>query len=178
MSGHGQVDEAAFFELRFEPTVALVSTVRRFVSDFYAQVLDPEIADGLGMAAHEMLENAAAYSHDRKSEVTIALRNAGPQVDVTIRTKNRASPERLELVRKALDEVVSAPDPSALYIALMRRSAKRKDGGSGLGLGRIRAEADLSLDYLIEGDLLTLTAHGVFTPPAPRQETARSQEAG
>src|SRR5690242_19197626 len=96
ISGHEQVREAAIFELRFTPTVALVSTVRRFVSDFYSEMFgDNDIADNLGMATHEMLENATAYSHDQRSEVMIALRNAGPRVEITIQTKNRATPERL-----------------------------------------------------------------------------------
>lgn len=175
MSGESS---AAVFELRFEPTVALVATVRRFVSEFYAQLFgDSEIADNLGMATHEMLENATAYSNHRQSEMTIAARNIGPEVDVTIQTKNRATPERLELARKVLDEVTSAPDPLAHYIKLMSRAAKRRDGGSGLGLGRIRAEADLSLKYEIEGDTLTLTAQGVFLPNGRRQDPPR-QEVG
>jgi hypothetical protein len=76
-----------------------------------------------------------------------------------------------------LDDVVSAPDPAAHYLTLVRRAAKRRDGGSGLGLGRIRAEADLALKYEIEGDTLILTAYGIFEPNVRRRETV-SQEAG
>ncbi len=83
---------------------------------------------------------------------------------MTITTKNRATGDRLVKVRHALDEVVNAEDPAALYNQLMRRAAKRTDGGSGLGLGRIRAEGDLSLSYSIEGDTLVITAQGRFQP--------------
>lgn len=170
-------DQTGYFELRFAPTVALVSTVRRFVSEFYSQQLaDPELAHNLGMATHEMLENASAYSRDGRSQVTIALRHVGAEVDISIQTKNNATPERLALVREALDALCSAPDPNVHYMVLMRRAAKRRDGGSGLGLGRIRAEADLALKYAIEGDTLTLTAHGAFSQRAPRE--AVRQEAG
>ena len=55
-----------------------------------------------------------------------------------------------------------AEDPEALYNQLVRRAAKRRDGGSGLGLGRIRAEADLALSYAIEGDTVVVTAEGRF----------------
>jgi hypothetical protein len=65
-------------------------------------------------------------------------------------------------VRLALDEVVGAEDPLTMYNRLVRRAAKRTDGGSGLGLGRIRAEADLALSYAIDGDTVAVTAEGHF----------------
>jgi hypothetical protein len=156
--------DEVLFELRFQPTVALASTVRKFVCDFYRELLDAEMSNKLAMATHEMLENACHYSIDRRSELVIALHRIGAQYVVTIRTKNRASDERLDKVRRALDEVVGAEDPAALYNQLVRRAAKRQDGGSGLGLGRIRAEADLSLSYAIEGDTIIVTAEGQFQP--------------
>ena len=162
-TGRPHATEPAIFELRFEPTVALVSTVRRFVTDFYGEQFEgDEVSHKLAMATHEMLENTVHYSLDGRSELTIALRRSSEQFAVTIQTKNRATAERLDKVRSHLDEVVCADDPEALYIELVRRAAKRRDGGSGLGLGRIRAEADLALSYAIEGDTIIVTAQGSF----------------
>ncbi len=156
-------DDEALFELRFAPSVALVSIVRRFVSEFYDELLgDADASHRLAMATHEMLENAVHYSSDRKSELVVSLHRKHREFVVTIRTKNRASGERLVKVRHALDEVVNANDPAALYNQLVRRAAKRTDGGSGLGLGRIRAEGDLALSYEIEGDTVVVTAEGRF----------------
>ncbi|HVJ94071.1 MAG TPA: DUF6272 family protein [Labilithrix sp.] len=167
--------DEALFELRFQPTVALVSTVRRFVSDFYRELLlDDDVSHKLSMATHEMLENACHYSIDRRSELVISLHTYGTQYVIAIQTKNRATEERLAKVRRALDEVVNAADPSELYNQLVRRAAKRQDGGSGLGLGRIRAEADLALSYAIEGDTIIVTAEGRFQPRAP---SAQAEEA-
>src|ERR1700754_824640 len=99
-------DDEALFELRFQPTVALVSTVRRFVTDFYReQFHDADVSDRLAMATHEMLENTVHYSLDHRSELVISLHHVNSQYVVTIRTKNRASRERLDKVRNALDEV-------------------------------------------------------------------------
>lgn len=156
-------NDEALFELRFRPTVSLTSTVRRFVNDFYREILcDADAGDRLAMATHEMLENAVHYSIDQRSELVISLNRHGPELGVSIQTKNRATDERLSKVRTALDEVTRAEDPSVFYIELVRRAAKREDGGSGLGLGRIRAEADLSLSYEIEGDTVVVTAEGRF----------------
>jgi hypothetical protein len=156
-------DDEALFELRFAPSVALVSIVRRFVSEFYDELLgDPDASGKLAMATHEMLENAVHYSSDRKSELVVLLHRKNREFVVTIQTKNRATGERLVKVRHALDEVVNAEDPGVLYNQLVRRAAKRTDGGSGLGLGRIRAEGDLALSYSIDGDQLVVTAEGRF----------------
>jgi hypothetical protein len=158
-----ELNESSLFELRFRPTVALVSTVRRFVSDFYAELLrSADVAHKLAMATHEMLENAVHYSIDQQSELCITAQRTERELVVTIRTKNRCTDERLQKVRVALDEVVAADDPVTLYNRLVRRAAKRTDGGSGLGLGRIRAEADLALSYAIDGDTIAVTAEGHF----------------
>lgn len=159
------MDEQSLFELRFRPTVALVSTVRRFVSEFYRELLcDADLSHKLAMATHEMLENAVHYSIDQRSDLTISAKKESGCVLVTIRTRNRATTERLEKVRVALDEVVNADDVTGMYNRLVRRAAKRTDGGSGLGLGRIRAEADLALSYAIDGDTVSVTAEGQFQP--------------
>lgn len=145
----------------------MVSRVRKFVSDFYVELLgDPDMSHKLAMATHEMLENAVSYSSDKRSELIVSLHRLRGEYVVAIKTKNRASDERLVKVRSVLDEVVGAEDPSVLYTELIRRAAKRRDGGSGLGLGRIRAEADLALSYSIEGDTLVITAEGRFQPSA------------
>jgi hypothetical protein len=157
----GQEDQS-LFELRFRPTVALVSTVRRFVSEFYRELCDADISHKLAMATHEMLENAVHYSTDQCAELTISAVKHDREIVVTIRTKNRATTERLAKVRVALDEVVGAEDATTMYNRLVRRAAKRTDGGSGLGLGRIRAEADLALSYAIDGDTVAVTAEGHF----------------
>lgn len=160
----GATSEGAFFELRFVPDVALVSAVRCFVTDFYGHLSgEPDVAHRLAMATHELLENAVAHSPDQRTEVRIVVRRTGPTMSIAIETRNRVSADRVAHVRRALDEVVSAADPQVLYQELMRRAAKRRDGGSGLGLGRIRAEAELTIAYEIErGEMLILTATGSF----------------
>lgn len=165
MRAPSQDNDDALFELRFQPTVALVSTVRRFVSEFYSELLlDADMSHKLAMATHEMLENAVHYSTDRRSELHISFQRIEGDDVVCIKTKNRATDERLTKVKSALDEVVNASDVTELYNQLVRRAAKRRDGGSGLGLGRIRAEADLSLSYAIEGDTIIVKAEGRFQP--------------
>src|SRR5215217_7663315 len=62
----------ARFELAFSPNMRLIAVVRRFVSEFYNQVLsDPETTSRLTLASHELLENAVKYSFDGNTCIQI-----------------------------------------------------------------------------------------------------------
>ena len=64
-------------------------------------------------------------------------------------------------MRVALDELAAAPDADAHYQTLMRRSAKRVDG-SGLGLGRVRAESGMVVSYEVDNDAVHVRAQARF----------------
>jgi hypothetical protein len=152
-----QHNDSAYFELTFQPTAELVAVVRKFVISFYDQLLDSETASRVAMATHELLENTLKYSLDGRTGVTITLRTQAATGSLTIRTKNRASTEHLAVLVKLIDEMTDAPDPTAFYLALLRRNANRPSG-SGLGLARIFSEAEMKISYQLAGDELTIVA--------------------
>jgi hypothetical protein len=153
----------AYFELSFSPSVGLVSTVRRFVTNFYDQILeDAEVTSKVAVATHELLENAVRYSTDGQTCVRVGVRREGRKTfTVTIDTSNRTKEEHVVFLTALMDEMQRSSDPEAFYQTLMARSAKRTDG-SGLGLGRIRAEADMTLTHEIKGDRVHLHAQARF----------------
>jgi anti-sigma regulatory factor (Ser/Thr protein kinase) len=154
--------EDAYFELAFSPCLSLVSIVRRFVGEFYTEVIgDAEMTSRIAVATHELLENSARYALDGQASVRIGVAKTPEAARVSITTKNRASEVHLRTLRRELDELIAAPDPQAYYLVLMRRAAKRTDG-SGLGLGRIAAETDMRISYRIEADRVTLLAEAQF----------------
>jgi anti-sigma regulatory factor (Ser/Thr protein kinase) len=156
------VDEDAYFELSFSPNVKLVSTVRRFVSDFYAeQVNSDETISQLAVATHELLENAVRYSLDGNTTIRIGIKRFPHTLRVAIDTRNRASSDSIAIMRGVIDELAAAPDPDAHYLVLMRRSAKRVDG-SGLGFGRVRAETGMSVSYEVDDDAVHVHAQADF----------------
>ena len=155
----GMTDHASF-ELSFSPNVELISVVRQFVQTFYERILKNEdFTSRLGVAAHELLENAVKFSCDGITHIRVDVQRDARGHEVTISTRNRAAPQHLEALKALMEEICSVEDPLAYYQVLMRRSAKRT-GGSGLGLGRIRAEAEMQLKYSIEGNLVHLQAIG------------------
>jgi anti-sigma regulatory factor (Ser/Thr protein kinase) len=147
-----------YFELEFRPNVVLVSVVRRFVADFFNQVLsDPDAVSRVALATHELLENAVRHATDGVTTIRIDLEPADEGDCITIRLTNRAPEEKRKELVALFEEMRSISNPHEHYRTLMRRYAKRTEG-SGLGLARIRAEAEMLLDYGLDDDRVTITA--------------------
>jgi hypothetical protein len=144
--------------LAFRPGIDLISSTRRYVSDFFDSVLiDPDASSRVAMTIHELLENVLKYSLDGCAKVDIALDDREHKKVVQIRSTNRASHDHLLELRQRLDELRGPEDPLKIYYRIIAQSAKRKEG-SGLGLARIRAEGEMDLSYVIEGDQITILA--------------------
>lgn len=157
---------APYVELSFQPSVGLVSVVRRFVGDFYRRYLDD--ADGtsrVALATHELLENALKYSKDGDTTIRIEVELTQPR-QVRITLQNRADAEHLGEIREIVEGVRQAADPDVFYQALLLRKAKTRDG-SGLGLARICAEGEMQVTCTVdEADLVTIEATTWVGAPA------------
>lgn len=156
-----------FIRLSFFPNAYLATAVSRAVSEFCHVVLrDPDLIDRIHMAAHELAENVAKYSVASPVNLEVELaENEGLHV-LIIRARNSAAPERLAEVQRRLAELKATDDPAALYYHLIQESLTR-EGGSGLGLARIRAESGLDLDYSISGNELTVILKSAVPAPPP-----------
>jgi hypothetical protein len=153
------MDPIAYFELNFKPNVALVSVVRRFVTEFYQRFLsDPDGTSRVALATHELLENAVKYSLDGETTIRIDVdTNVSPK-QVRIKLRNRAAPEHIAAIRELLDGIKQAGDAATFYQQLIVRKAKSKEG-SGLGLARICAEGEMSVTYHVtDGDMTIIEA--------------------
>jgi len=152
------MDQPAYFELTFRPNVALVSVVRRFVTEFYERALrDPDGTSRLALATHELLENAVKYSRDGETTIRIAVDQQRTPHQVTIALRNRAEPANIAAIREILDGIRRADNAFEYYQRLLVARAKTRDAG-GLGLARIAAEGEMTVQYRIEGDVVVIEA--------------------
>jgi hypothetical protein len=168
----GENNVSLFIRLSFFPSAYLVSAVSRLVSDFCQIGLrDVDISARFHMAAHELAENITKYSTTSRVSLEVELAEKDGLHTLSVRTRNRTSPERLAEMEKRLGELKATKDPAALYDRIIEESAPL-EGVSGLGLARIRAEGGLDFDYTIHGDELTL----IVTAPVPRPPQLGSTE--
>lgn len=168
----GDDNVSLFIRLSFFPSAYLVSAVSRLVSDFCQIGLrDVDISARFHMAAHELAENITKYSTTSRVSLEVELAEKDGLHTLSVRTRNRTSPERLAEMEKRLGELKATKDPAALYDRIIEESAPL-EGVSGLGLARIRAEGGLDFDYTIHGDELTL----IVTAPVPSPPLLSSPE--
>jgi anti-sigma regulatory factor (Ser/Thr protein kinase) len=155
----------ASLELTFQQDVPLISEVRRFVAGFCQRMaVAPDAAARVAMAAHELLENSVLYSIDGKAHLSLSIVDGDGARHVRIRSANRTAPEQIARVRRVIAEMNASTDPSAFYVALLRRTVHQR--GSGLGLARIFAEGEMTIGCEQgEGDVLAITAQLRAAPP-------------
>jgi hypothetical protein len=149
----------AHLDVRFRSCWEVIDDTR----DYLAQALGRAIADPariaqIGVAAHELMENAYRYSS--RPEIAIRVEVTGDVVRVI--TDNRASEAQLAALRREIVELREASDALSHYRRRMLESLDRDDG-SGLGLARIQWEAEMALDFQIDGESVRVIASGLLT---------------
>jgi len=159
----GVNNQTAYCELRFKPNVGLVSVVRRFVSAFYERVLGGDAPERIALATHELLENAVKYSVDNETALRIEVDHDKTPSEICVRTWNRTSLEHRATLERRFERLAKSTDAFGAYQELMKVAAKRVDG-SGLGLARVRAEADMSLAFELDDDQVCIIARTTAEP--------------
>jgi hypothetical protein len=139
------------FDLKFASDWSVIDPARELVSAIVtARLADREVASQVGVVAYELMENAMKYSSDATAHVQLEVTPSG---EVQLIVEN---PIRSQDVPHLLAEVSAASqagDPLAFYQCKMVESLSRTDGGSGLGLARIRFESRMSLSCAVADGL-------------------------
>ncbi len=152
----------AFIELTVLGNLELVSSLREgIVSVLRGIGASEELLGRLEVAVHEMLENAIKGSVDKRARVRVEVY----QQTAEVHTWNRANSFDLRVLERSLTGFDSLENADAQYMKVMKEAALRATG-SGLGLQRIRAEAEMTVAHDIDGTLLHVVAKTAVKPKA------------
>ena len=144
-----------FIEMIFGPRWTYIATVRTFLQNFLAIPLaDNNWADVISMAASELLENAVKYASDEGTK--ICVEHLKDENKLSLVVENFTYQENIAILRSEIDKINSG-DPTEVYLKKMQEAALRTDGGSQLGLARIRYESNANISMQAEGDLVKVT---------------------
>lgn len=156
--------ESRVVDLACAPDLDQVSAIREFIESYYQIVLrDADLISRIAIAAHELLENAAKYSSQGGSRLRIEIKGGAAPGKVCVSVANAADPARLEELKGTISALGKTDDAAELYQAYIERAARRDDG-SGLGLARIRAEAEMSLVLELDGNQVCVKAETQLQP--------------
>jgi cytosine/adenosine deaminase-related metal-dependent hydrolase len=151
-------------ELGFARNALLVSATRRYVQRVLEHMVDDkELVERGALVVHELLENGAKYAPE-DSRIDLALEvGSGAHGALVIRLTNPTTAAHVRRLEQFMTEIQGASDPNALYVEMMCRDPFDKNV-SGLGLARIRAEADMSLDLHVAAETATIVARAAAAP--------------
>lgn len=144
--------------------MSLATRIREFLSNTYGPLIrDTRAESVITLAAHELVENIIKYGANGPRSISVQLDSRKREVHLV--TQNQATPTQITKLRSKLDRICQSTAPEALYDEFIAESADSDE--SGLGLIRIRAEADMDLSYKVDGSTVRIQATLHLSTPAP-----------
>lgn len=148
--------------IRMSPPWVFIDEIRRFTESFCACACPGQDREAqVALAVHELMQNALPHAHGDGVELVLEVNREADAI--AIRVTNRCSDEDFELLRERIDRMNREPDALAHYVKMMRENPSTTRGG--LGLARVRFEAQLELSVHREAGRVTVEAAGPLRAP-------------
>ena len=139
------------FDLELLPRWGVVSEVRRLVGRALDRLnVEPEHAYSASLATHELLENAVKYG---KGEVRVRIvLNSAERTLRRVEVENWTTTAQIVKLKRAVGDVAAAADAMTKYTDLMGKTS------GGLGLARVAAEGDMTLECKVRANRVAVRA--------------------
>lgn len=149
--------------LRMKPVWVFIDEIRRFVESFCACAIPGANREAqLALTVHELMQNA--IPHARGEDVDLLL-EVDPTADrVLVSVTNVCTDDEYAALRDRVEGMYRERDALAHYVKSMGQTPTSNRGG--LGLPRIRFEAQLDLTVSHAGGRVTVQAAGPLRVPA------------
>jgi anti-sigma regulatory factor (Ser/Thr protein kinase) len=148
--------------LRMKPPWVFVDEIRRFVESFCACACPGQSREAqVALAVHELMQNAIPQAGGEDVDLTLQVDPKANRIEIAV--SNPCPEEAFQELVGRLERLNSEPDALRGYLRAMNETPAASRGG--LGLARIRFEAQLELSVIREGRLVTVLARGPLDAP-------------
>jgi anti-sigma regulatory factor (Ser/Thr protein kinase) len=151
-----------YLMLRMRPPWVFVDEIRRFVESFCACACPGQTREAqVALAVHELMQNAIPQAGGDDVDLTLQVDPAADRIEIAV--SNPCSEEQFQELLTRIERLNSEPDALRSYLRAMTEAPALTRGG--LGLARVRFEAQLELSVLREGRRVTVLARGLLDAP-------------
>jgi anti-sigma regulatory factor (Ser/Thr protein kinase) len=151
-----------FLMLRMKPPWVFVDEIRRFVESFCSCACPGQSREAqVALAVHELMQNAIPHAGGESVDLTLQVDPVADRIEIAV--SNPATEEQFQDFKGRLDRINQEPDPLQSYLRAMAEAPMNQRGG--LGLARVRFEAQLELSITREGNRITVLAWGRLRAP-------------
>ncbi len=150
--------------IRMNPPWVFIDEIRRFVESFCACAhLGPDREAQVALAVHELMQNAVPHARGKDVELDLGVDPGADRIRVQV--TNDCPAEEYEALRDRIAAMYAEPDALRDYLRTMREQPSSARGG--LGLARIRFEAQLDVRVRRASDTrITVEAEGPLRAPS------------
>ncbi|WCL50314.1 DUF6272 family protein [Leptospira sp. GIMC2001] len=138
-----------------------VGILADFVAGFYSysflpvdvavkDISETPVFHSISTVFNEMVENAAKYSMDKKSNITINLNQYGGIFKMQV--ENSTSKESAMNFHRVMSEVFASDDLDSLYFKKLEENSQNPSGHSGIGLMMILKDYPAKMGVRIRED--------------------------
>jgi len=157
-----QANRPIYLMLRMKPPWVFVDEIRRFVESFCSCACPGESREAqVALAVHELMQNAIPHAGGESVDLTLQVDPVADRIEISV--SNPGTEEQFAEFKGRLERLNLEPDPLQSYLRAMAEAPMNQRGG--LGLARVRFEAQLDLSITREGNRITVLAWGRLRAP-------------